>query len=352
MLRYATALTLLVQTGLSGPTGSPVAMDRMSPMPNHEGVVEEYSKHQTAAERPSETLFYDDFSQPTHHHLPDSSKWKIGLGAATASPSGSFGNVSTGSILQYTDDRRNILITQNNTLKITTVRLPNGTWTSGRIETAPEWNFPCEPGHRLRVQARIKLSDNTKNTPALAAWGLGSYLRSVGSPSPSLSPSPSPPWTWAGAIDLLGAANGDTKVQQNLRCGKITMPGRRRSCREFNGLPYLDPGYLEGGVWHTLTWEFDRTKRPDRAGVVEPEPGSGSEPESMTWSVDGTRGWGFKEDRLKDDAEWKAMVAEQKNALVNFAMGGKLLTGGDGDRDGEDETSIEVDFVGVYLQRG
>ncbi|GAB0138567.1 hypothetical protein EsDP_00006797 [Epichloe bromicola] len=281
----------------------------------------------------SRCLFYDDFSEPTGH-LPDASKWHIDLG--TAYPGGGPDHWGTGEIQTYTSDAANMHVTREGTLKMTPVRAwddTNGTWawTSSRIETTPDWDFACPRGHRMRVEARIRLGGNPRSVSMgiwPAFWVLGSAYRSNYSAWPSV-----------GEVDILESVNGEAKVWQTLHCGKY--PGG--VCNEPSGIGHVTEA-VERASWHTLSWEVDRRKRPFGLGS-----------ESVSWLVDGERRWTLREADLHGGKEaWHAVVANSKMVLLNVAVGGalpnaiaKIDTPTNATRGG-DGAAMEVDYVAVY----
>ena len=272
-------------------------------------------------------LFYDDFSGRPVGSLPSPSKWHLDLG--TSYPGGPE-NWGTGEVQTYTNSRRNIEITARNTLQITPQRAKNGSWTSARIETTAPWDFACQRGQRLRVEARLKLGDGPMSKQLgiwPAFWALGSDYRGDY-------------WNWpaVGEIDILESVNGESKAWHVVHCG--VAPGG--PCKEFSGISNATD-HVRRGVWHTLSWEVDR--RNAYLG------------ESMSWFVDGRREWTLKESDVGDDDAWKALAGNKKMVLLNVAVGGSFpdaIAGfktPTGKTVGGNEASLEVDYVAVYSSK-
>ncbi|GAO18311.1 uncharacterized protein UV8b_04398 [Ustilaginoidea virens] len=274
----------------------------------------------------SRCLFYDDFSR-AKGKFPDPSKWKYDLG--TSYPGGPK-HWGTWEIETYTDDPQNLYITHDDTLRIVPVRGPNDTWTSARIETTPEWDTACEPGHRLRVEAKIKLGHNSKQHKLglwYAFWALGSAFRGHY-------------WSWpsVGEIDILESINGEPQIWQTAHCG--SNPGG--PCNESDGLGNVTATDVRG-VWHTYAWEMNR-----QASHL------GWQHEHMTWFLDGRPTWSLFGRDVGDEDAWEAMSAGSKMILLNVAVGGGFPDGVAGFKTPTNETrggngaGMEVDYVAVY----
>lgn len=277
----------------------------------------------------SDCLFFDDFSDQSAGFLPSASKWTLDLG--TGYPGGPQ-RWGTGEVQTYTSDRSNIAITDRQTLQITPIRLADGTWTSSRIETTPQWDFGCAPGGRIRVEARIRLGSDARSTQLgiwPAFWALGSDLRRDY-------------WSWprVGEIDMMESVNGEAKAWRVAHCG--TAPGG--PCNEFSGFGNVAEQRAGRGEWYTFALEIDRSRseRPD---------------ETLTWSIDGAEQWTLGEWDVPDQGAWSALVDNKKMLLLNVAVGGALpdaiagfqtpteaTAGGEG-------AGMEVDYVAVFEQR-
>ncbi|PNY26560.1 Glucan endo-1,3-beta-glucosidase A1 [Tolypocladium capitatum] len=271
----------------------------------------------------SHLLFYDDFSDQPTGSLPSSSKWTLDLGTSYPGGPEQWG---TGEIQTYTSESPNIAITASNTLKITPVRANDGSWTSSRIETTGNWDFACERGHRVRVEARIKLGDDPEAEQSgiwSAFWALGSEYRGNYQN-----------WPGIGEIDILESVNGESTVRHVVHCG--VAPGG--PCNEFSGIGHASKG-VRRGAWHTVAWEIDRQHGRE---------------ESMSWFVDGTWMWTLKESDVNDSDAWSALAGNEKLLLLDVAVGGSLPDAVAGiktpteDTVGGEGASMEVDHVAVF----
>ncbi|PFH61606.1 hypothetical protein XA68_16867 [Ophiocordyceps unilateralis] len=276
------------------------------------------------AEGFSRCLFYDDFSGPSVGSLPSTAKWTTVRG--TSYPEGPA-NWGTGEVQTYTQDESNIQVTDDSTLLITPTRQADGTWTSSRIETTADWDFGCQPGRRVRVEAKIKLGDDSQ-TEQLgiwpAFWALGAGFRGH-------------PWSWPaiGEIDVMETANGESTMRHAVHCG--VAPGG--PCGEFSGIGNATES-IDRGEWHVFAWEVDRR--------------FGEGFELLTWLVDDYQRWSLEKPTVKDESAWKVLVEGEKMLLLNVAVGGALPDALAGSTTPNDDTvggrgaSMEVDYVAVY----
>ncbi|KAK3179632.1 hypothetical protein K4F52_008963 [Lecanicillium sp. MT-2017a] len=276
-------------------------------------------------------LFYDDFTDPPGSP-PSSSRWTFDLG--TSYPGGPP-NWGTGETQTYTNDSANIHITDDCTLRITPIKLADGTWTSSRIETTEEWDFGARKGEIVRAEARIRLGTNPKSTQLgiwPAFWALGSPYRGNYQN-----------WPAVGEIDILENVNSEPKIWQVTHCGYA--PGG--PCNEFNGLSHVTEP-VERGAWYTVAWELDR--RPSWFPWADRE-------ERMNWYVDGKKSFTIKESDIADDAAWEGLAENCKFLLLNVAVGGGFPDGVAGfktpteDTVGGEGASMEVDYVAVYSRK-
>ncbi|RCI16942.1 hypothetical protein L249_1758 [Ophiocordyceps polyrhachis-furcata BCC 54312] len=246
-------------------------------------------------------LFHDDFTDPDAGSLPSSAKWTLALGTSYPGGAAQWG---TGEVQNYT--KTNIQVTADSTLLITPSRQQDGSWTSSRIETTVDWDFACQPNHRIRVEARIKLGDDAR-TKQLgiwpAFWALGASVRK----NPTA-------WPTIGEVDVMETANGDTAMRHAVHCG--VAPGG--PCNEFTGIGTVTES-VNRGEWHVYAWEVDR-----RAGKGL---------EILTWFVDGSQRWRMEKQAIANDdgSAWDVLVAGEKMLLLNVAVGGAFpdaLAGG------------------------
>ncbi|KID94519.1 glucan endo-1,3-beta-glucosidase A1-like protein, partial [Metarhizium majus ARSEF 297] len=289
----------------------------------------------------SKLLFHDGFGDRPAGSLPSPNRWTLDLGTSYPGGPPQWGNQE---VQTYTSQRANIHITARKTLLITPVRASNGSWTSARIETNPEWDFGCAPGQRLRVEFKTKLSGkpkaergNNNNSSSSsstraelsgiwpAGWLLGSKFRGNFQN-----------WPGIGEIDIMESLNGEPRNFHVAHCG--INPGG--PCNEPSGVSNISES-VRRGVWHTYSWEVDR-----RAG------GNGSE--SMTWAIDGVPKWTLRQSDLGDAGAWQVLAADKKMVLFNVAVGGAFADAIAGFKTPTNETvggrgaAMEVDYVAVY----
>ncbi|KAG6006300.1 hypothetical protein E4U21_007182 [Claviceps maximensis] len=282
-------------------------------------------------------LFFDDFSGPSGS-LPDERRWQIDLGTRYDGGPKHWG---TGEIQVYTNETKNLEITKDQTLRITPVLSRNGSWTSARIETKPEWDFSCPPGHRMRVEAKIRLGANpTQNSLGIwpAFWAMGGKFRGHYASWPSV-----------GEIDIMESVNGLDKVWHTIHCDKY--PGG--VCKEPTGVTHESPG-IHRGHWHTIAWEVDRHHA------------AGQGKQSMSWIIDGRTRFTIHESNLTSPGNssaadaWRALTSNKMMILLNVAVGGAFPNGvfnSDGVSKIDTPTnmtrgghgaSMEVDYVAVF----
>ncbi|RDA88876.1 hypothetical protein CP532_5445 [Ophiocordyceps camponoti-leonardi (nom. inval.)] len=271
-------------------------------------------------------LFHDDFTDIDAGSLPSSAKWTPSLGTSYPGGAAQWG---TGEVQNYTQAKTNIQVTDERTLLITPSRQEDGSWTSSRIETTPDWDFGCRPDQRVRVEARIKLGDDAQAKQLgiwPAFWALGASVR--GNPTA---------WPAIGEVDVMETANGETTTRHAVHCG--VAPGG--PCNEFTGIGTMTQS-VNRGEWHIYAWEVDR-----RAGKGL---------EVLSWFVDGNERWRMEKQAIPNDdgSAWDSLVGGEKMLLLNVAVGGAFpdaLAGGKTPTDataGGRGASMEVDYVSVY----
>jgi hypothetical protein len=138
------------------------------------------------------TVFGDDFAGPAGSP-PSAQNWFYDIGT----------NYGTGEVENTTNSTSNVYLDGNGHLDITATD-NNGTWTSGRIETARD-DFTAPPGGQLEMTASIE-QPNPGNGLGYwpAFWALGSPMRAGGG------------WPASGEIDMMEDVNGSNDASQTL----------------------------------------------------------------------------------------------------------------------------------------
>jgi beta-glucanase (GH16 family) len=276
----------------------------------------------------TKTLFYDDFSVQSEDSPLDETKWAIDMG--TRYQDGGPEQWGTGEVQSYTNLPENIYVTNRSTLMITPLRDEDNYWTSARIETRSAWDFTCQRGQRVRVEARIRLGSNAPEYSRgiwPAFWILGAAYRTD-----------TRRWPAGGEIDILENVNGLPEIQHAVHCG--TSPGG--PCHEPRGIVRTGTPFSRAD-WHTVAWEIDR--QDDSHGN-----------ESMSWFVDGKEVWTLRESDFPTTPEWSDITRSAKMILLNVAVGGALPDGVAGVLTPETETddgegaSMEIDHVAVFVK--
>ena len=155
-------------------------------------------------------------------------------------------------IESMTDTTENVAFDGQGNLLITPVRQPDGTWTSGRIETR-KIDFTAGDHGVLRVQASIQLPQSGVGPEAAGYWPAfwmlgdafrGNYLN----------------WPGVGEIDIMENINGRPTAFSTLHCG--VAPGG--PCNEFSGIgKSRDDATLQNG-FHTYAIELDKSVEPNQ----------------------------------------------------------------------------------------
>lgn len=271
------------------------------------------------------TLFQDDFSLQPPNSLPSSSKWTLDTG--TSYPNGPS-HWGTNEVQSYTRSPENIAVTASGTLQITPV-IVSGNWTSARIETTAEHDFACAPGHRLRMEASLRVGAAPADSQMgiwPAFWSLGAaYRGNYGS------------WPGVGEIDVLETLNGAATAWQTVHCGSAA----GGPCRETDGIS--GTAALSRGEWHTFAAEIDRTND-----------GGDWRGETITWFVDGVPTNSVSGADVGDEDAWSSLARTPRFLLLNVACGGSFpdaiaktktpttqTAGGKG-------SSLEVRYVAVF----
>jgi len=260
--------------------------------------------HPTCPEGFPEILFYDNFATYEPGSQPDPTKWTIDIGHKYPSLDAPD-NWGTGEKQYYTDDERNLVITEQGTLRIAPLRPEDSIrdeWTSARIETTEEWDFRAKPGQKLRIQAAIKLGDEPQENQLgiwPAFWSLGSDYRGVYNN-----------WPRVGEIDILESANGLPFSWQALHCG-YWIGNDGGPCNEPNGIASEDGWPFSRGEWHVVSVDIDRTK-----------PGDDWREEKIVWRIDGKVVFTVKGSDVGDRTYWLNITDKDHMILLNVAVGG------------------------------
>jgi len=142
---------------------------------------------------------------------------------------GCAGNWGTGEVERGTASTANVSEDGTGHLNITPVD-SNGTWTSGRIETAAD-DFAAPAGGKMEVSASIRQpspADGVGYWPAF--WMLGAGFRAIGAGTSGTMDCSS--WPSTGEIDVMEDVNAQSRISGTLHCG--TDPGG--PCNETTGL--------------------------------------------------------------------------------------------------------------------
>ncbi|MBW5447048.1 family 16 glycosylhydrolase [Cohnella sp. CFH 77786] len=235
---------------------------------------------------------------------------------------GGAANWGTGEIEKMTDSTRNVFQDGSGLLHIKAIREDDGTWTSGRVETA-RTDFKPPAGGVMRVEGRIQLPQATGPEAKgywPAFWMLGEPFRGVYTN-----------WPGVGEIDIMENVNGGNALHGTLHCG--VYPGG--PCLEPSGIGGTESGFspaLQDG-FHTFAVEYDRS----------------ASPEQIRWYADGKLYHKVTADQV--DAEtWKKATDHGFFLIMNVAIGGgwpglptpATVSGAE----------MKVDYVAVWTKSG
>jgi beta-glucanase (GH16 family) len=171
------------------------------------------------------TEFSDNFSGAAGSG-PDSA-WTDDIGTQYHG-TGCQGNWATGETETDTNSTANVSEDGSGPLNITPVDT-NGAWTSGRIETVPEFTPPA--GGLMEVTASIRQPDLANGAGYWAAfWMLGAGYRVSGAGTSGTMNCLA--WPSVGEINVMEDVNAQSQVSGTLHCG--TTPGG--PCNEGDGL--------------------------------------------------------------------------------------------------------------------
>lgn len=187
-----------------------------------------------------------------------------------------------------TNSTRNVYLDGHGDLIIQANR-SNGTWTSGRIETA-RGDFTAPPGGKLELTASVKqpsVPDATGYWPAF--WALGSPLRTGGQ------------WPQVGELDMFEDVNGMNEASQTLHDGGPTVSHPQIPC----------PATSCDGGFNTYSAIIDRTN---------------TSAEFLQFLIDGRVEKTVTEAQVGRPA-WQAAIDHGFYLLLDLAMGGTYPNG-------------------------
>jgi beta-glucanase (GH16 family) len=189
-------------------------------------------------------------------------------------------------------------------LNITPVDV-NGAWTSGRIETVPQFTPPA--GGEMEVSASIKQPDPSGGLGYWAAfWMLGAGYRVSGAGTSGTMNCLT--WPSMGEVNVMEDVNARSDVSGTLHCG--TTPGG--PCNEGFGLTsglQSCSGCQTG--YNTYSVIIDRTRPSD---------------ESITWYLNGSAFHTVTESQV-GAAAWQAAVDHGFFLILDVAIGGNYPNG-------------------------
>ncbi|CAM6092612.1 unnamed protein product [Calypogeia fissa] len=268
----------------------------------------------------TETFFDNWLEGPT---FPN---WNIDVG--TQYPGGSP-NWGTGEVEVFST--AGLSINSANFLAITPVLNPDGSWTSGRMET--KQNFACVEGGKLWIESLISLGDAP---PAQqqgiwpAFWALGSAFRGNFQNWPMVS-------EW----DILESINGEETMHATIHCG--VDPGG--PCHETTGI--TSSAAFSRGQTHKIVFQVDRSMTgPGNTGTWLDE--------TLTWFLDDIQVFSVSGATVNDEAAWTQLAAMPHFLLLDVAVGGSFPNAIAGastptlETIGGSGVDMEVMYVGVW----
>jgi beta-glucanase (GH16 family) len=252
----------------------------------------------------------------------------IGTGVDTANwiydrGAGTWG---TSEIETMTDNRDNVRLDGNGHLLITSIRLDNGSWTSGRIETK-RTNLAAPAGGQMAVEASLQMP-NVSGPAGVgywpAFWMLGKEARPSGAKN----------WPGIGEIDIMESVNGLDSLFSTLHCG--VAPGG--PCNESSGIGSgQHPCKGCKTAFHTYRVEIDRSVSP----------------EQIRWYLDGDKYHTVKANQV-DAVTWADAVDHGFCIILNVAMGGAfpaVLGGGNPTSATLSNMPMVIDYVHVFTTK-
>ncbi|AGL17088.1 glycoside hydrolase family 16 protein [Actinoplanes sp. N902-109] len=240
------------------------------------------------AERRWKVVWSDDFTGAAGSRLSDRWTYSLGTGYRGGAPQWGTGEVET-----MTDNVANVRLDGAGHLLIVPMRTGDK-WTSGRVETR-RTDFAAPEGGAVRIEATLKMPDVSGVQAAgywSAFWALGAPARPVGATN----------WPVIGEWDVMENVNGRDSVWHTLHCG-VPVGG---PCREPTGISSGElpcPGCRT--AFHTFALVYDRS----------------SDPEQLSWSVDGRTTFSLRSDQVEKTA-WAAANHHGFFIILNVAIGG------------------------------
>lgn len=222
-------------------------------------------------------VFLDNFDGP-QGSPPSARNWRYDVGTDWGNHQVEHDTNSTGNI--YLDGHGDLVIQANES---------NGTWTSGRIETARD-DFTAPPGGKLEMTAAVEqpdVPDATGYWPAF--WALGAGLRTGGQ------------WPAIGELDMFEDVNGLNKASQTLHDAVSYIQHPLTPC----------PATSCDGGFNTYSVIIDRTS-----------PGA----ESLRFLLDGQVEQTITEAQV-GDSTWRAAIDHGFFMLLDLAVGGTYPNG-------------------------
>ncbi|RDL38629.1 uncharacterized protein BP5553_02969 [Venustampulla echinocandica] len=255
-------------------------------------------------------LWSDDFNGPAGRQA-DRSIWNYELASDL-----------NGGIQEYIDEAQEASLTGDGSLIISPQKHQSGNWYSARLGSWP--TFTPEDGHKMTVEAEIKLGQNTQDKqqgiwPAFWAIGTAFYKGT--------------PWPACGEWDIMENRNGDSGILGTVHYG-------------------VNEHQSKSSDWQN---NIDRTKFHKYAIDVDRTPASWKD-ETLTWNLDGRPYFTVKGSDVNNEGYWDSIAHQPFYMILNVAVGGGFTqTDGSKQYPNADtrpgrESGMEVNYVAVYTQ--
>jgi hypothetical protein len=269
------------------------------------------------------TVFSDDFTGAANT-APSSANWIYDLGTSYA---GGAANWGTGEVESNTNSTANVYLDGSGHLVIKPIKAANGTWTSGRIETA-RTDFAAPAGGQMEITASIEQPNPGTGVGYWPAfWAMGAAARGVGATN----------WPSIGELDTMEDVNALSEVSHTFHCG--VDPGG--PCNETTGIGsgLLGCSGCQTG-YHTYSVIVDRTN---------------TSAEQLRFYTDGALQLTVNESQV-GTSTWQAAVDHGFFAILNVAIGGAYPNAICGCTSPSSATSsgagMSVDYVQVMTTGG